>query len=466
MKAILSRLINSLAADLIVGLLIVVSIVLTALEATTPSNHPHYLVYTDLSMVITIVFVVELLIRWFVSKSTGLFFRTYWIDVLAVAPMVRPLRVFRVLRLLRLIRVGVMVSRRARKVFAILHEGLAENLVIFVTLVVLFLIGAIGMPLVERGNASFDSFEKSAWWCLFTLMAGEPIGGDAGTPLGKLLSAVIMMGGFTVFALLTGVVSAFMVTRLKSGLEAKDVELSELSKHYVICGWNRSVPVILRELQVDPQTANTPLVIVAELEEPPNLAGTNLNTGLLYFVTGDFTWTEVLKRVQVEEATSAILVADECKDRSDQDRDARTILAALMIEKMNPNIYTTAQILHRENEPHLRMAGVEDVIVVDEYLGNMLAHSSRAWGLVSVMNELLTSCRGNEFYKIDAQPDFVGKTFLAVSQLLKEKHDAILVSLEKAGDDAESKTRVNPPSDTTIESGDTLIVIANDVPKF
>lgn len=467
MRAALSRFINHLATELVIGVLIVMSVAITVLEARC--LEPEWTAWYDqLGNGITLLFCVELSIRWYVARSTRQFFRHYWLDVIAILPLVRPLRVLRVLRLLRLVRLGVLVSRRTRKLAQVLHEGLAENLLVLVILTIVFLLGAVGMCVVEKGNDRFESFSQAAWWSLFTLMAGEPISGDdvAQTTLGRVVSMIVMLGGFTVFAMFTGVVSAVMVERLRGRMEAKDMDLEELQAHFIICGWNRSVPVVVQELQVDPQTARTPIVIVAELEKEPELPPEQINSGLVYFVRGDYTSTEVLERVGVERAAAAILVADKSKERSDQDRDARTILAALIIEKLNPRIYTSAELLHRENDPHLRMAGVENVVVGDEYMGNIIAHGSRAYGLVTVLDELLTATRGNEFYKLGVPSYLVGTTVSHALGEIKQRHDALIIALLRTTASGETQTITNPQADVPLQADDALIVIAAEAPQF
>jgi voltage-gated potassium channel len=465
MRDALGRFISHAATEVTIGVLIVASVALTVAEVTVADAA----LARDLNLAgdaITLVFFIELSIRWYAGRSTRWFLRHYWIDCLALLPIIRPLRVLRVLRLLRLVRLGILFTRRSRKFASALHEGLTENLLVFIVLVIVLLVGSVGMTVLERGNPAFDSFEKSLWWSLFTLMAGEPIpGGEVATTImGKLLAAVVMLGGFTVFAMFTGVVSAVMVQRLRGRMEAKEMELDELRNHYVICGWNRAVPVIVAELQADPQTAATPIVLIAEQEEEPDFGAESVNRGLIFFLRGDYTSTETLRRSRVDRAAAAILVADKSRPRSDQDRDARTILAALTIEKLNPGIFTSAELLHRDNDAHLRMAGVENIVIGDEYMGNIIAHSSRAYGLVHVLDELLTSTHGNEFYRVPVPAELVGQTALAALQRLKESRNAILVAVERV-EEGRRRTVTNPAAEFLLAAEDRLVVIAAEPPE-
>ena len=122
----------------------------------------------------------------------------------------------------------------------------------------------------------------------------------------------------------------------------------------------------------------------------------------MIFISGDCTSNKILDQARVEHVHYAILVAEQhITGRSDQDRDARTILTALTVEKRNPHINTCVGLLHKEEhkENILKMAQVETVISCDTYLGKLIAHSTRSHGLAETLAQLLCSNDGNEFKK-------------------------------------------------------------------
>lgn len=483
MKKRLDKFINHTATEIAVGCLIVASIVLTIMEVRLPEDVPGRHLVAQLGLAITIIFVIELSIRWYVARSTGQFFRRYWIDVIAVAPVVRPLRILRVLRLLRLVRLGLLVMRRTRKMAAVFSEGLAENVLILVSLLIVFLIGAIGMSVAEHDNAAFTTFGDAVWWSIYTLMAGEPIGGSPQTTVGRLITMTVMLGGFSIFAMFTGVVSAVMVARLRGGMEVKEMELEDITDHYVICGWNRLVPHIVKELQTSEGTRHLPIVLIADPEHDPDIFNHGVNKGLIFFLRGDYTSTSVLRRARIADARRVILLADKSQPRSDQDRDARTILAALTIEKLGKElpatgengIYSCVELLKRDDEKVriLEMADVEDLIEGNEYVANLIAHSSRAFGLVQVLDELLTSSRGGAFAREPLPRALEGQSFEEVLRLYKVEFDKLVVGLangKAAAPDAEPPERavqtvrknvvaVNPPGSRRLAPGEELIVI-------
>lgn len=464
MRQRLDRFIHHNATEATVGVLIVLSVVLMVIERFAPEEGVSRVLCESLGNAITALFVVELSIRWYVARSTRCFWREYWLDVIATLPLARPLRMLRVLRLLRLIRLGIRLSRRTRRLTLLFEEGISQNLVIIASLVMVFLFGAIGISLVEQQNPDFSSFGQAIWWSLVTMMAGEPIGGEPTTWAGRLVTLAVMLGGFTIFAMFTGVISAVMVARLRTGMEAKEMELDELQDHYVICGWNRAAPRIIAELQADPTTRRQPIVIVAELEQDPALPREGINEGLVFFVREDYTSADVLRRVRIDRARRAILLADKSRPRSDQDRDARTVLAALTIEKLSPGIHTCVELLNRDNGKVLELAGVEEILVGDEYMGNLIAHSTRTSGLVRALDELLRSGVGSQFYRIPVPAELTGFRVGEAISRLKQERNLILMGIEQAPAESTAKPELtlNPSADLRITAKDHLLVIGKE----
>jgi len=450
----------------IVGL-ILLSVTVIIAQAVVPSGTLAGVDLEHLSTMLTYIFIVELSLRWLASFRTKTFFREYWIDILAVAPTLRGFRILRVLRLLRLFRVGKILNRRVRRFSNIFVEGVTEYVFILVLLSVIILSGTLAIMGIEgKTNPEFASFDKAFWWSVYSLMAGEPINGVPATTAGRLVSVFVMFGGVTAIALLTGFFSAFMVHRLRRTMEGRLMELEDLSNHIIICGWNRAGRLIVEEFQSDPTQKDKPIVIVAERENAPHFDHSIVRPELIYFLSADYTQVAVLKRCSVEKASISILLADKSKPRSDQDRDARTVLAAMIIEKLNTDIFTCVELLNRDNETHLQMAGVEDVVVGDEYAGTIIAAASRnKGGIVPVVNEIFTSKYGNQLYKVLIPPTWKGKKVHDAHCELKSDHNAILLSIERL-ENGKSKSIVNPGPDTALEEGDFLILIANEMVKI
>ncbi len=455
----LSLFMNSLATELVVAALILISVVLVVWEASVSHDWPHYHQLEVANDVITWIFVVELSLRFLAERRPSRFFRRFWIDIIAVLPLLRGFRILRVLRLLRLFRVGLILSRHMRFFSNRARWMRIEYVIITFAVVISIIMGALSIRFAEGlENDQFDTIEEAGWYALLTLVGGEPIGGQPKTRLGLVITAVLMLGGLTVFAFLTGTVSAVMVDSLRN-IRFRSMEIDELSNHVIICGWNRAGELILDELIHESEYRH--FVVICEKPELEDIHHVFRRHEQRIFVkVGDYTRIDVLKEAGAERAAVAILLADETREeRTAQDRDARTVLAAMLIEKLNNGIYTTVQLLNRDNETSLRRAGVEEVIVSDEYVGNIMASVVRNRGIVSVLDELLTAKRGHQFFKCPLPKSLVGKRVDESLVLLKREMNATLIAVDRGA--GAHNIIVNPPGDLEFGPSDQIIVAAD-----
>lgn len=168
----------------------------------------------------TIVFTVEYAVRLWCIQNTWLYARSFYgiIDLLCIIPtylsiwlagtqyllvvrVLRVLRVFRVLRMVRYVGEAELITRALvasrRKITVFLASVFA--------LVVVF--GAL-MYLVEGGsNSQFASIPHSVYWAVTTMTTVGYGDITPETPLGKTLASVIMIMGYGIIAVPTGIVT-------------------------------------------------------------------------------------------------------------------------------------------------------------------------------------------------------------------------------------------------------------------
>ena len=444
------------ATELAIGVLIIISVALTFVEIAAGEPSPEVTRIEEVNHALTSLFAVELLLRFLAASSSRQFFRTYWLDILAVLPLLRMFRLLRALRFLRVLRLLGVFTRLTSYFPYVVRRGTAEYIIICGLIVVTLIFGTAAMQACENsGNADLDSLSEAFWFSTYSLFAGEPVPGPPQTPGGKIASIFIMFMGVTIFAMMTGTVSAFMVDRLHR--EGHVVDWGEFSDHIIICGWNRKAEIILREFQAARKKVElAAIVITAFEEEEPEVSDPRLSPRV-HFLNDDFTKISALEKAGVARANTCIILSDTSQGRSAQDADARTILAALTVEKLNPGIYTCAELINREYGSHLEMGHVNDYVVADDHSAFLLAQAALNRGLMEVFEELLTHEHGNQFYRLLVPDEWIGKPFTELFIHLKETENAILVAVQ----DASRQSHVNP-RDYTLKRGDSAVVIASE----
>jgi voltage-gated potassium channel len=467
LKRRVDRFIHDSKVELALILAILTSVVLIVLSEMEPGNTERRRMLDAASWVFTGVFIVELMLRYWVARKKRRFFARYWIDIVAVFPWTRSLRFMRALRLLRVFRAGALMNRRLSIFRGAVRATAQEVTMLSTGVVALVLAGAILMQQfegVEAKNADFAGLGEALVYALASTIAGEPTFGQPTSLVGKFVSIGLMLGGLTIFGLFIGTVSATMMARLSKTMEITVMDLDELSEHTVICGWNRGGPTVLQELFANGRSE--PVVVVAEADAIPDDLPDDVKEDLVYYIKGDYTRIDVLEQANITEAASAILLTDQVVQRSDQDRDARTVLAALTIEKLAPSIFTVAELNNRDNESLLRMANVEEIVVAEEYGAVIMGSAERNRGIVRVVDEILTSRYGNAFQKVVVGPLSGGKSVKDLHVSLKVEHDAVLVAHIRCDGRRELSIDVNPAARGVVAAGDRLVVIAEGVPSL
>ncbi len=205
--------------DVVLIWAIVLSVVVVSLD-TVESYHDRFgdLFYA-LEWFFTALFTVEYVLRLLTAPHAGRYARSFFgiVDLLAVLPsyvgllvpgsqylmVVRGLRVIRVFRVLKLMEyVGeANVLRRALRA-----SRYKITVFILTVLVIVLFVGAL-MYLIEGPEHGFTSIPRAAYWGIVTLTT---VGyGDIApeTPLGQALAAMVMIMGYGIIAVPTGIVT-------------------------------------------------------------------------------------------------------------------------------------------------------------------------------------------------------------------------------------------------------------------
>ena len=204
-----------------VGLLL--AIVVSVLAVIFESVESVHIKYGDLLLGIewyfTILFTVEYLLRLYCVRNPAKYARSFFgvVVLLAILPTylsfffggIQSLLVIRGLRLVRLFRVFKLArfSSEAEILIQAIRASRVKITVFVCTVVMLVVIMGSVMHLIEGQVNEFASIPDGMYWAIVTLTTvgyGDMV---PQTVLGKLVSAVIMVMGYGLIAVPTGIVS-------------------------------------------------------------------------------------------------------------------------------------------------------------------------------------------------------------------------------------------------------------------
>ncbi len=211
--------------DTLLLIFIAASVLVVILESVPRLQQQYAELFARLEWGFTIIFTIEYLLRLYSVYRPWKYARSFFgiVDLLAVLPTYLALflpaaQYFLIIRALRLIRI-FRIFKMARFISgsdAILRALKASRakIVVFLTFVslIVIIVGAL-MYLIEGGsNERFSSIPRGIYWAIVTLTT---VGYGDITPttnLGQFVSAVVMIMGYAVIAVPTGIVSAEFVS--------------------------------------------------------------------------------------------------------------------------------------------------------------------------------------------------------------------------------------------------------------
>ena len=190
----------------------------------------------------TALFTVEYILRLLCVRRPSRYARSFFgvIDLLAILPtylsvfvpgaqfltVIRMLRFLRVFRILKLVQYLSEANVLGQALWAS-RRKIAVFLLAVVTLDVIF--GSL-MYVVEGGQNGFDNIPRSIYWSIVTLTTVGYGDISPGTNLGQFIAAIIMIMGYAIIAVPTGIVSSEL-TRARHAADANVCPTCGLSEH-------------------------------------------------------------------------------------------------------------------------------------------------------------------------------------------------------------------------------------------
>jgi voltage-gated potassium channel len=208
------------AFDIILLWAILLSVLLVLLESSPAIRRPYGYLITPLEWFFTILFSVEYLLRIYTTKRPFRYITSFYgiVDLMAILPTYLSLfivgsqylvviRALRLLRTFRLLKLTHFVSEAEMLKKALKASRPKIIVFLFTVINIVIIVGAV-MYVVEGPENGYTSIPTSMYWAIVTLTT---VGyGDISpvTPLGQFLASILMIMGYGIIAIPTGIVTA------------------------------------------------------------------------------------------------------------------------------------------------------------------------------------------------------------------------------------------------------------------
>ena len=208
--------------DLVLIWAILISVVAVMLESVRSIRATHGSLLTAIEWSFTILFTIEYILRLVSIGRPWRYATSFFgvVDLLAILPtylsIVFPgthyLLVIRILRVLRIFRVLKLVQYldEAEVMAQAMRASGRRMAVFFATIIALVVIFGSVMYLIEGDENGFSSIPRSIYWAIVTMTTVGYGDISPSTAPGQAVAAVVMMLGFAIIAVPTGIVVSEM----------------------------------------------------------------------------------------------------------------------------------------------------------------------------------------------------------------------------------------------------------------
>ena len=211
--------------DILLIVSIVLSVVMVMLDSVSSINIEYGYLLHRLEWFFTILFTIEYILR-LICTSRPLSYATSFfgiIDLLAITPtylsLILPgtqfllvIRVLRVLRIFRILKLAHYLGEANLLILSLRASGRKITVFLFTVLLLMIIFGSL-IYIIEGEANGFTSIPRSIYWAIVTMTT---VGyGDISpkTDLGQALASLVMIIGYCIIAVPTGIVSAEIIHR-------------------------------------------------------------------------------------------------------------------------------------------------------------------------------------------------------------------------------------------------------------
>ena len=329
--------------------------------------------------------------------------------------------------------------------------GLATVGFVLVMAMIVVILGAY------PGDDDFGDFWDITWGNLMRTLDPGTMGGDEGWGF-RLLMLVVTIGGLIIVASLIGIVSGGFDDKMQQLRKGRSLVLE--TDHTLILGWSAQLLLIVTELvHANASRRGAAIVVLAdrdkvEMEDAIREQVPDPGRTKIICRSGSPMSPADIGIGNPLAARSVIVLTDD--DAADPDAAAiKTVLAlshALPEGEPGPRVVAELQDPANLDAANLVSDGNVRWLLTSSLIRRLTAQTCRQRGLSTVYTELL-DFSGSELYFTE-QPGLAGHTLLQAQVAFAH---SIVIGLLRG-----EEILINPPAEVTIETGDQLILIAED----
>ncbi|MFZ9659828.1 MAG: potassium channel family protein [Arcobacteraceae bacterium] len=365
------------------------------------------------------------------------------IDLLAILPSYRPLRILRVFLLLRLFKV-LQYSNSINQFLRIFVEKKLELTILLVLYIAIVMFSATVIYVYEGGgsNGHMHTYWDAVYWSFVTVAT---IGyGDIvpHSDAGRIVVFILIIAGLASAAFFTAIVTSAMGEKLNYIKKNKTISNAiSLQKYILVCGYGRTCRVLVDNLKKN----NHDVVII---EQNPEICTVAEDKGY-HVIKDDPSNIDLLQNIGIMNKISSVVILS--------NDDTVNLSIILSIRSINPNVEIISRCNSSKSKNKLKIAGATDIIQLNDSASLVAMGYLKSPIAYEAIDDMLTDFRGASITELEIfkNSPFIGKP---LSEIMFNKFNITFVGISH--NDDRNNLKFNPDrADTIIEEKDFLIVI-------
>jgi voltage-gated potassium channel len=360
------------------------------------------------------------------------------IDLFAILPAYRPLRILRIFVLFRVFKLLRYTKSINQFVEVLANKRFELFTLLFLLLFIVVSAGIAIYVFEERQNPNINSLFDALYWSLVTI---STVGYGDNSPLtdeGRVISMLIIISGIAMISFVTSVIVSAFSEKLGELKENRIIETVNKNEEFVvICGYGQMAKMFLRQNE---KIGHRYVIVEKDSERVVQARKDGYNV-----IQDDASRHEVISKFNIDYAQITVL----CLTGS----DIENIYIALNAKSLSPKIKVIARAIDENMKKKYELAGVEHILEPSGVANMMLLTAISQPVLYNGIHSILT---GEDVAHMDEliiglHSRLVGKS---VGELDFKESKLLLVGIERQGNFI-----FNPNSEITLVENDTLLLM-------
>ena len=364
------------------------------------------------------------------------------VDLLAIFPAYRPLRVLRIFILFRVLKLLRYTKSINQFVEVIKNKRFELLTLLFLLLFIVTTAGIALYVLEERINPEIDSLFDAIYWSLITI---STVGyGDISpvTNAGRAISMLTIIAGIAMISFATSVIVSAFSERLSEIKEGRIIEQVNKSRSFlIICGYGQMAKMFFRQKK---GSIDNYIILDKSLKRVEEARKDGYN-----IVQEDASRFDTLSKFNVEHANITIL----CLTGS----DVENIYITLNAKSISRKIKVIARVNDINIVSKFEYAGADHLLMPNEVVNTMIRTAITQPTMYKAIHAILTGksvARIDEMHVHDGH-SLVGKS---IGELDFKVNKLLFIGLQRKGEFI-----FNPPLTEIIQSYDILLLMGRKI---